>query len=948
MQHSRITLGGITGNPHDTECPDGDLDVSVNLVATGSGLELLSPPITLFEPFSAGMKVIGVHHNPDGMAYIVSMSQNIGTEEAPKTQSLLFWCRKEPDGKVVYKGMFEGMEDCDVEGGFDLCSPIGNLLCLGAGGRRFFARYRDGGYLFMGTMPRMPMLSFKLVVADKNRRTEDALTPTVLDYMTLGSIKAYNPATFTEFRRLAFHSIDRFTNDVAAEGKFCQPFFARYAVKLFDGSHAWVSPPVLLMAGNTPMVRREYIGPHMDTDGKPMADGSYFIRQSLEMTTCRLAYKCLEDCSAEWDKWEQIVETLDIYITPPMPTYDTGAEAVTGLIPEHQAYPNSWWPYAYQEPYPQDAQPPRLAGIWASSVSENPQPQFQTPAEDRFVWGLKHSDPRNALDELGIFYKIAEIPLKSLHQGWNVLEKDYDFVNSSKDLRLLTTMRRLDEETVPGTYSGDVTALYNSRFVIANPTFFPMESLPMAVVATPCSRQQNHEQDEDNVRVRVFSRKNSKTVVSEMRGTDCMQFPMLWRRRASGAVTPNLPLFLAHPDPDTYLMEVEYTARDIQSGEDTRCRLGVRLTPMQTTGCACWMNPRLETLTDTIDGKDHGDLLPENAVQSVSLGNRIMFSEAENPFVFRHSGYITAGAGRIMAVEASVRAVSSGQFGQYPLFAFSSDGIWAIGISDKGEPTEATAVSRAVLRDRNALCVTEQEIAAVTDSGILLVSGSHAECISDKLDRKGAPPISSDFLNRELVSRMPPDYRDSLLKGKLGYEPHKRRLFLVRDGSPDALVLDMESGNWGVQRFLDPPRHCVCSWPAAEWQTAGGKVVSLSEEPQASTRVNWEFLTRPVKLGSPGFKTIRDMCLRWQCEPLVDLSGTPHNEPVRLVLLGSSDNVRWQVVASSATSGGISGIGGSPYRYFRLAAKGVAPAPGTHLFALDVASIQKLESRLRR
>ena len=65
----------------------------------------------------------------------------------------------------------------------------------------------------------------------------------------------------------------------------------------------------------------------------------------------------------------------------------------------------------------------------------------------------------------------------------------------------------------------------------------------------------------------------------------------------------------------------------------------------------------------------------------IEIRNKIYTSEINNPFVFPLLGINTVGTGHIIGIASAAKALSQGQFGQFPLYAFSSDGVWALEVS---------------------------------------------------------------------------------------------------------------------------------------------------------------------------------------------------------------------------------------------------------------------------
>ncbi len=85
-------------------------------------------------------------------------------------------------------------------------------------------------------------------------------------------------------------------------------------------------------------------------------------------------------------------------------------------------------------------------------------------------------------------------------------------------------------------------------------------------------------------------------------------------------------------------------------------------------------------------------IYPETAYQTiVDMPNKIYTSEVNNPFYFPVLGINSVGTGKILGISSAAKALSEGQFGQFPLYAFTTDGVWALEVSSTGTYSAQTA-----------------------------------------------------------------------------------------------------------------------------------------------------------------------------------------------------------------------------------------------------------------
>ena len=115
----------------------------------------------------------------------------------------------------------------------------------------------------------------------------------------------------------------------------------------------------------------------------------------------------------------------------------------------------------------------------------------------------------------------------------------------------------------------------------------------------------------------------------------------------------------------------------------------------------------------------------------IDLPNKIYTSEINNPFHFPVLGINTIGTGTILGISSAVKALSEGQFGQFPLYAFTSEGVWALEVSNTGSYSARQPVTREVCINTNSITQIDNAVLFATNRGIMLISGSTAQCISE-------------------------------------------------------------------------------------------------------------------------------------------------------------------------------------------------------------------------
>lgn len=141
---------------------------------------------------------------------------------------------------------------------------------------------------------------------------------------------------------------------------------------------------------------------------------------------------------------------------------------------------------------------------------------------------------------------------------------------------------------------------------------------------------------------------------------------------------------------------------------------------------AGWENPK--------EGSSSYPTTSPLAERIIDLPNKIYTSEVNNPFHFPVLGINTVGTGTILGICAAVKALSEGQFGQFPLYAFTTEGVWALEVSVTGTYSAKQPITRDVVINPDSITQIDTAVLFATDRGIMHISGSSTQCISDILN----------------------------------------------------------------------------------------------------------------------------------------------------------------------------------------------------------------------
>lgn len=258
--------------------------------------------------------------------------------------------------------------------------------------------------------------------------------------------------------------------------------------------------------------------------------------------------------------------------------------------------------------------------------------------------------------------------------------------------------------------------------------------------------------------------------------------------------------------------------------------------------------------------------------------NMLFVSTHQNPFVFPASSRITLPVGRIMAVASNTEAISQGQFGQFPLYVFTDDGIWALEVSNDGSYIARQPVSRDVVVNHNIMQM-DKSLAFVTGKGVTLLSGINTEIISDiirennvRSSKISITGVVSALENAELLTV---DMGTALMGAyeSVSFETFAAGASLAYDyitGGGRILVInplydylyvfDIATATWS--KVIGSYKRVVNNYPDCYVQDGEDKIYNLANIPDAtSTKTTCMIITRPISYEDYNF-VIRSLAHR--------------------------------------------------------------------------------------
>ena len=289
--------------------------------------------------------------------------------------------------------------------------------------------------------------------------------------------------------------------------------------------------------------------------------------------------------------------------------------------------------------------------------------------------------------------------------------------------------------------------------------------------------------------------------------------------------------------------------------------------------------------------------------------NVMKVSMVENPFVFPARCTYTPSQSAIVGLSSNTVALSQGQFGQFPLYVFCNDGIWAMSVDPSGSVAymSCNQVSRDVCINNNSICGIGGGVVYAGKQGMMLIAGNSVKKFSTAMDGN-APTLATvpdDILARisSLValhcSSADSSFQHFIADAFVAYMPSHNEVLIGNRSFDYSYVYSFASGVWtrccgklqsevkgmSIPHFIAPA-------------DGGTALFSVPDEVSGDNRVM--LVTRPQIWGSKLPKRILQLMLHAYVEP--PSATSPGMPLLACYMLASNDGVHFKLISGSERS----------------------------------------------
>lgn len=920
--NKEINYSGHTAQPSDYLSEDGELALSINLIPNEGAMQpTFAPkkvhrlaPSTLPEgsDFEFTGRVVFLHRpNSNSENYFI-----IEQEGGPFKIS--YWMSKSSkfeERKTLY--IFKDGET------FVECKAVGNVVSILTSDGIYYATYtakdsdKEYSYSFLGSLPELPKIELGLDVHfTRGDLIKDFEYPPGCGYPGPNI-----PATQAEMIARRKTNIDKLlasanklTNTFKSE--FLFPFFIRYAYRLYDGRLVKHSAPILMIpaSDNNPLFKS---GEHTEPFGTKDLETCFFHS--------KIRYRII-GLPPDIKKWENIIDSVEFYVSKQLYTYnqDPDVSLPSGVISIKKIDGKGW---AYDDTTELRKRRDER-GFSIGAAQEGGRWFFKKRFVEDYIIKEYNLKPTTAIDIVTVpvsqdlrlneikncstFYKYKTIPLSEI-----ISHK----VCSGQEI--------FDDNTFFEDYGTYLTADdpgFDNRNIYSYPV---MEADPFShlKVSAKTSFEYNNRLHVANLKKELFdgfSLTDALTHTTLQEGNDCKIYVHLRKNGYENVVCCDNPYspkelfkivsdsygsifksaitYFFYPDPDVYRIDLVF--------DKTNKVYSLPMKRHETIYGSYFFTDYRENVVKEIPYESYKKPSVDKIYYSP---NQCYVSEVNNPFVFDPKYQFTVGFGEIIGLSSAAKAMSQGQFGQFPLYIFTTEGVWAASVTSEGKYSTTSPFTRDVCVNSKSIAQLDSEVAFATARGIMILSGSTSTCITEVIDGQSSANIrslknvmrlSSDSISYRDANILP--FSDFLVDSKMIYDYVHQRMILFNPSFSYAYQFSLLSKKWGMMQSA--LSYTVNSYPDALAVEDSRFIVNLSEFNRGASS-DVMMITRPFKLGGIDvFKTISS---------IINRGYFPKGNIRYTALYGSRDMNNWIPIWASKGDR-IEGIMGTPYKFFTL------------------------------
>lgn len=825
-QRVQIPLGGMsTTSTYD----DGDSFMLVNMRPKNGALEPIAQrkKTRSFEKPYTGLYL----HKSIGFEHLIGLRQSGGTWSA--------FYEIENGGSVV---LYE-----NIPGRITSVEQSGNLIVFVTDAEMYYTLWRNNTYTSYGTLPDIPPVRFchdGKVYKQEEKFKEYYKVEGAVEYTDEELVEAYQGLLNYATRQLQkkYGSTPQYgSNAEVFGGYFTDAVFARYAFRLYDGTYIKLSPPILLMPPCDILDLKQIVIEMLDYKKK---------RKFLFITTGHKWELHIEDEAAakssgfiptiqydltELKKYEGLIQSVDLFLTPYL-GLSSVSNVYTDMIGKNKNNENKDWL------------------------------RLNTRITQEMMGNVRSAST---------FYKI-----RSLELGENTHQTPERLLKTDADVYKWINIEHQEQLPVD-TFShhaqgADISHMYNKRLHLANITTSFFKGFNYDYFRWEIDGNDHQLESYNAWPARAgwgeslgalfgFYTEGESFVIATDIETDGATYtvyaPYEWKETDKD-MRGIMSAFISYPDPRAKRMRFYY----INAGT-WHLRKELELTSHDFLNIAYFLDPEMQPVFVPNNGGSPIAKPDTSITARITERGKLKVSEVNNPLRFPNQN-INVFHGEILAISSNLMNAADRNFGQFPLYVFTNEGVWAMQVGSGDAPYASAQIK--VLGEAPVSRVvgsTPYGVIYIAKGGLFLINGQSCVSISGQIEENARPLVFET--KQGATNACAPYFKAANIKDYLsgihfiGYNPYEQEV-IVSGKQGYSFVYSFLSRTWHIETSgaLSPVGN---SFPDLAVLTSDGK--SMVSYGEAETKhADVALVTRPLSFGVNGVKLLNRIIARANIE----------------------------------------------------------------------------------
>ena len=725
-------------------------------------------------------------------------------------------------------------------------TAVGNTLIIATPANMYYILYKNKEYAFLGHKVPFPYIGFErtdigsigedLVInkASDNHSSKDEgfwfvgksanrYIPSEKDWNDDSSeSEDHKNPDILLFLKDVWDLLDSRLKEARANGYYTTPVAVRYAVELYDGTIS--SMPLVVPSPNGDKMTvsiRTLVSLDWDftTDEEGNVSGydTTIYSEYAEISPDLQKYKVYAKLLSEYNfmEWADIIKSINIYISEPCPV--SARQKASVLSYRNEDYEET--DHKFEVNGGEEGWYEKVFTSWTATSSGNVSFR-KIDWEDELLFRTAQTFLVKKIDVFNENKTSVSEELKSLIGGETLDLGKFMNPEASDFIQLETQERLSGDDMKHYAQTADRLASYNNSLILIQPSQTIEYDYDRLNAYDAAPGYDSYQKVTYDVTYLIKGYKEDKVVKKS--------FSYVKDSERRELIYP----FQIFPDSRAYKMLLKVTMESNDDGDlndlETFVRYGeFDMLPHPYLECAYYyggLNYELWMKCHELSGKDY----TVNAIDD--LENKLMVSEINNPFTFPLEHRYTFQS-KVIGIAIATTALSQGQFGQFPLYVFTEDGIWAMETAADGSFVTSKPLSRDVCVNTKSITSIDNAVVFVSAQGVMLLQGSQVTNISPYMNGKHyvvENTAQSIIEGQDFFCDLLPAISDKthflafVKEASVAYDYAGKRLVFIKDDEEYQYVYKLDTQTWHKVAYGINMQAVINSYPECLVQGKGG------------------------------------------------------------------------------------------------------------------------------